>query len=95
MIHISLLALIILTYIVLNAIAFLFFGYDKRQSKKNKWRNSEVRLLLLALLGPFGAYAGMRVFHHKTRHLKFILIPIFMALHIGLFVYAITQTGLL
>lgn len=89
------LVLIILTYLALNALTFLFFGYDKRQSKKNKWRTSEARLLLLALLGPFGAYAGMRVFHHKTRHLKFILVPIFMAFHIGFFVYVITQTGML
>jgi len=95
LICITLLTLIIPTYLTLNAIAFLVFGYDKRQSKKDKWRTSEAKLLLLALLGPFGAYAGMRFFHHKTRHLKFILVPIFMAVHIGLFVYIVTQTGVL
>ena len=42
------------------------------QAKRGAWRIPERTLILLAAVGgSIGAYAGMRVFHHKTRHNKF------------------------
>jgi len=67
--------LILCYYILLNCLAFIFMGWDKRQSRENRKRISEKTLLILGLLGGFaGAYGGMRFFHHKTRHWYFKLI---------------------
>lgn len=39
---------------------------------------------MTALAGPFGALAGMHIFRHKTRKLRFVVaVPLFAALHVG------------
>jgi uncharacterized membrane protein YsdA (DUF1294 family) len=68
-------------YAVLNCIAFLLFAYDKRRAKNNAWRTPENQLLLIAAFGPFGAYSAMLIFRHKTRKLKFFLVPVFLIIH--------------
>ena len=62
----------------MGVIAFCAYGIDKYRAKHNLWRIPEKTLLLLALLGgALGAYIGMKVFHHKTKHIKFtIIIPL-------------------
>jgi uncharacterized membrane protein YsdA (DUF1294 family) len=62
-------------------------AHDKFKAKNNTWRTSENRLLFFALLGPFGAYAAMQVFRHKTRKLKFYLVPVCAMLHIALIIW--------
>ena len=64
------------------------FGADKVRAAKGRWRISEAALILAALLGgSIGALAGMRIFHHKTRHRKFTVgIPVILALQIILMV---------
>jgi len=58
--------------IIINAIAFITYGMDKRKAKKHLWRTPEVTLIGLALMGgSVGAFLGMRLFHHKTNHIKF------------------------
>jgi uncharacterized membrane protein YsdA (DUF1294 family) len=58
---------------------------DKLKSKKGAERISEDNLLLSSFLGGIGAFLGMRLFRHKTKHLKFkISVPIFAVFHIGL-----------
>ena len=58
--------------LLVNAVAFLTFGEDKRRAKKREWRIPEATLMGLAAAGgSLGALAGMRYFHHKTRHRKF------------------------
>ena len=68
---------------VMSAATFALYGADKSRARKGAWRISEKTLLLCALcLGAFGAAAGMGIFRHKTRHLKFrILVPFFCALN--------------
>ena len=73
--------------VVLNIIALIFFGVDKFKSVRGGWRIPELRLLLVALLGPFGAYAGMLLFRHKTRKVKFLLVPIFLFIQLCLIAY--------
>jgi uncharacterized membrane protein YsdA (DUF1294 family) len=62
--------------IIVNGVALIIFGLDKLQSKKKSWRIPESRLLIVAFFGPFGAYAGMLLFRHKTRKSKFLLVPV-------------------
>ena len=58
--------------LLVNAAAFLAFGEDKRRAKRRAWRIPEATLMGLAAAGgSLGALAGMRFFHHKTRHRKF------------------------
>ena len=69
-------------YAVLNIIAFLLYANDKRKAKSNAWRTPENLLLLVAAFGPFGAYGAMLLFRHKTRKLKFYLVPVFLSVHV-------------
>ena len=58
--------------LLVNAVAFLAFGEDKRRAKRREWRIPEATLMGLAAAGgSLGALDGMRFFHHKTRHRKF------------------------
>ena len=65
----------------INVITFIMFGADKARAVKGR---SEAALILAALLGgSIGALAGMRIFHHKTRHRKFTVgIPVILVLQI-------------
>ena len=69
--------------IIVNLIAFVLFGIDKRKAKKNKWRIKESTLLIAAAIGgSYGALLGMFIFHHKTRKPKFFLsVPVFAVIY--------------
>ncbi|MDR2166898.1 MAG: DUF1294 domain-containing protein [Clostridiales bacterium] len=68
-----------------NLINFALYGIDKSRAKAGKWRISESALIVCAfLMGGIGAFLGMRVFRHKTGHLKFrLMIPIAIILNIA------------
>lgn len=72
-------------YWAVNFLTFLLYGIDKRKSQRGKWRISEACLLGFAFFfGAFGAFLGMRVFRHKTKHKKFvILVPLFLILQVA------------
>lgn len=79
----------------MNLIAFIMFGVDKFKASHDLWRIPESTLILFAFLGgAIGALAGMKVFHHKTRKIKFrILIPAALVFNIavaGFIIYKIT-----
>lgn len=87
-------SMIIVPYIILNIISLALFGYDKYQAVCEEYRISERHLLLVAFFGPFGAYAGMRIFRHKIRKPLFsILVPVFIVIHAG--IYALIVSGFL
>ena len=73
----------------INIITFMMYGIDKLKAKKGKWRISEATLLLMAVIGgSTGAWAGMRIWHHKTLHKKFRYgIPTIIIMQIALVVY--------
>lgn len=61
-----------LIWIGINVIAFLAFGWDKRQAERDGWRIAERTLIGLALFGgALGALIGQQVFRHKTRKQPF------------------------
>ena len=63
----------VLYLVVINVVTFLMFGIDKWKAKRLKWRIREAALLGLAALGgSIGAWLGMKVWHHKTLHKKFM-----------------------
>lgn len=74
--------------IVMSLIAFIAYGRDKKLAQKGKYRTSERTLLLMATcFGGIGAFAGMQVFRHKTKHTRFrILVPLNMILQLALLV---------
>lgn len=75
--------------LAINAAAFVLYGIDKYKAKKAKWRISEATLLMMAVVGgSVGAWAGMKVWHHKTLHKKFKYgIPIILLLQIAAAIY--------
>ena len=82
----------IICYILaVNIATFFLYGIDKYKAKKGKWRISEATLLTMAAIGgSIGAWAGMRLWHHKTMHKKFKYgIPLIM--QVALAVYLLTN----
>ena len=85
---------IILYYLLaVNIATFLLYGIDKYKAKKNQWRISEATLLTMAAIGgSIGAWAGMRLWHHKTMHKKFKYgIPVIIIMQIALVTYLHTN----
>ena len=83
---------VIIFLVAITLFTFIVYGIDKRKAKKGRWRIPESTLLLLAVIGgSIGAYLGMKVWHHKTRHKKFKYgIPAIIILQIvliGLYVF--------
>lgn len=70
--------------IIINILGILVCYIDKYKAKHNKYRISEIYLLLISLLGGcFGFYFGMILFHHKTKKSKFyITIPLIIIMWI-------------
>jgi uncharacterized membrane protein YsdA (DUF1294 family) len=75
---------IIIYIILMSLIGFCQMGMDKNRARKQRWRISERTLFLTAGIGgSFGSLLGMYVFHHKTKHLRFVLgIPALALIHI-------------
>lgn len=85
---------IILGYLLaVNIATFFLYGIDKYKAKKGRWRISEATLLLMAVIGgSIGAWAGMRLWHHKTMHKKFKYgIPTIIIMQVALMVYLHTN----
>lgn len=56
-----------LVVIGLNAAAFGLYGWDKHCARSRRNRIPNAALLSVTFFAGFGAFAGMRVFRHKTR----------------------------
>ena len=84
---------IICYLLAVNIATFLLYGFDKYKAKKGQWRISEATLLTMAAIGgSIGAWAGMRLWHHKTMHKKFKYgIPLIIIMQVALAVYLLTN----
>ena len=85
--------IVIYYLLIINAVAFIVYGIDKLKARKGRWRIPEATLLLLALVGgSIGAWLGMKVWHHKTMHLKFKYgLPAIFLLQLAIAVYLCTR----
>lgn len=79
--------LILIPWVGINLAALIIYFMDKRKAERADWRISEAMLLWIGLAAPFGAFAGTRLFRHKTRKLRFrLLLPLFLIAHLALWV---------
>ena len=84
-----------LAILLISFISFCLYGIDKWKAKRGSWRISEKALLLSAFFfGGVGAFLGMRIFRHKTKHWYFaVVVPLFAVLQIAL-IAAVAVIGL-
>ncbi|CAN7147511.1 DUF1294 domain-containing protein [Pararhizobium sp. LjRoot255] len=74
----------ILLILLINALTFCVFWWDKDAARKGRWRVPESRLLWLALIGGSpGAVLAQRLLRHKTRKEPFrTQLMLICALHL-------------
>ena len=78
---------------IINLIAFITYGVDKKKAERHRFRIPEATLILLAAVGGgLGALLGMLFFHHKTRKPKFcILVPLFLAVWVAITLFLVLK----
>ena len=83
--------------IIINVITFFIYGLDKSKAKAGQWRIPEAQLIFLAVIGgSVGALAGMKVFHHKTRKLKFkIGVPVILIIQLIIYFLFLGNEGII
>ena len=74
---------------IINLIGFIVMLTDKSRAIHKEWRISEKTLLMISVFGgSIGIFAGMHVFRHKTKHLKFTIgVPLIFIIQIIAAVY--------
>ena len=74
-------------FIVMSILSFIIMGHDKAAARASKRRVPEKTLWKFAIFGgALGAYLGMIIYRHKTKHLSF---------RIGFTLLAIAQVALM
>ena len=88
--------IIVLSYLlIINIIAFILYGIDKKRAIRNEFRIRESVLLWIARLGgAIGSWLGIKLFRHKTKHTKFrIVVPLWIVIWIVAIVLAVIKIG--
>lgn len=82
---------IIAYLVIMNITGFSFMYADKQKAKKGAWRIPEKTFFIVSALGgSTGAWCGMYVFRHKTKHWYFVVgIPAILLIQIVAAVYMI------
>lgn len=77
----------------INAFGIIVMGIDKRKSKKGTYRIPEKTLFITAIVGgALGIYTGMKLFHHKTLHNKFVYgIPLILIMNVIAVIYIFSR----
>ncbi len=76
---------ILIIYLIgMNIFGFFLMRSDKKRAERKIMRISEFTLFMAALLGgALGEMIGAKVFHHKTRHPKFMIgLPLIFILEV-------------
>ena len=88
--------IIVSAYLLLiNVIAFISYGIDKRHAVRRKSRiPSSVLLWMARLGGGLGSWLGMTIFHHKKHHSNFRrLVPIWIMIWLFAYVLLVILTS--
>jgi uncharacterized membrane protein YsdA (DUF1294 family) len=70
--------------LLVNFLGILLTILDKKRAKHGAWRIRERTFFLVSVLGgSVGTYAAMRLFHHKTKHRRFMIgLPLLILIQI-------------
>lgn len=70
--------------LAVNVLSLVLMAQDKSRARRGRRRIPERVLFLAAILGgSVGGIAGMYLFRHKTRHLRFALgLPVILLLQL-------------
>lgn len=87
---------IVLYLLVINALDFILMLVDKYKAKHKLWRIPEFVLLSFAAIGgAIGGFFGMKIAHHKTRHMIFrVGLPVMIAIH-AIILWDLNRLGVL
>ena len=86
--------IIIISYlVVINLIAIVLYGIDKKRAIRNEYRIRESVLLWMARLGgAIGSWLGIKMFRHKTKHTKFrFIVPLWIVIWVVAIVLAVIK----
>ena len=77
--------------IVMNLIGLAVMAMDKSKARHHAWRIPEKTLFLVSILGgSAGTWAGMYLFHHKTKHWYFVAgMPLILVCQAALAIYLV------
>lgn len=72
--------------VIMNILGVAVMGIDKYKAQHKLWRIPEKTLFLVSILGgSIGTWAGMYLFHHKTKHWYFVVgMPAILVIQIVL-----------
>jgi uncharacterized membrane protein YsdA (DUF1294 family) len=66
---------VLVVYGVMSAVAFGLYWIDKQRAVRGQWRIREATLHGIELLGGWpGAWVAQRVFHHKRRKTRYVVV---------------------
>ena len=76
---------------VMNVLGVAVMWSDKRRARLHRWRIPEKVLFGVSLLGgSAGTWAGMYLFHHKTKHWYFVVgMPLILVCQAALAIYLV------
>ena len=82
--------------IVMNLIGLAVMAMDKSKARHHAWRIPEKTLFLVSILGgSVGTWAGMYLFHHKTKHWYFVVgMPLILSAQLAAGVWLAGNSGL-
>ena len=77
--------------IIMNLVGLAVMAMDKSKARHHAWRISEKTLFLVSILGgSAGTWAGMYLFHHKTKHWYFVTgMPLILVCQAALAIYLV------
>lgn len=77
---------------LINLVAFLYIGADKKRSVDHTGRVKEINFFVWAIFfGSAGVLAGMFFYHHKTRKLNFVFGISILLIQQVLLIYLLTS----
>ena len=82
--------------IIMNLVGLAVMAMDKSKARHHAWRIPEKTLFLVSILGgSVGTWAGMYLFHHKTKHWYFVVgMPLILAAQLAAGVWLAGNSGL-